>query len=66
MPLSENEVKAICAEIQRVSSTQKMLVRPTLQYLLDILSSSSVVSPADLLHGYLAHIKAADGVVKVL
>lgn len=66
MPLSDNEVKAICAEIQSMSSTQKMLVRPTLQYLLDLLSSSSVVSPADLLHSYLAHIKAVDGVVKVL
>ena len=49
-----------------MSTSQKMLVRPTLQCLLDLVSSSFVVSPADVLLGYLAHIKAVDGVVKVL
>lgn len=66
MPLFEDEIKALRAEIQHVSSTQKMLARPALNIMLDLISPSSVVSRAELLRRYLAQIKAADGVIKVM
>lgn len=65
MPLSKKETKAIHAEIERISSTEKMLFKPALHVLLDLISSFSGGSHAEILHGYLAHVKVAEGVEKV-
>ena len=66
MSLSENEIKAMHAEIQHVSSTKKLLARPALQAMLDLINPSFRISPVELLRQYLARIKAAEGSVKVL
>ena len=65
MSLSENEIKAMSAEIQHVSSTKKLLARPALQVMLDLINPSFSISPVELLRQYLARIKAAEGLVKV-
>ena len=66
MSLSDNEIKAMQAEIQHVSSTKKLLARPALQAMLDLTNPSFNISPLELLRQYLARIKAAEGLVKVL
>ncbi len=66
MSLSETEIKAMHAEIQQVSSTKKLLARPALQAMLDLINPSFSISPVELLRQYLARIKAAEGLVKVL
>ena len=65
MSLSENEIKAMSAEIQHVSSTKKLLARPTLKIMLDLINPSFNISPVELLRQYFARIKAAEGLVKV-
>jgi len=65
MPFSENEIKAMKAEIQHVSSTKKMLARPALQVMLDLIDPLFPISPVDLLRQYLTRIKAAESLVKV-
>ena len=65
MSLSENEIKAMSAEIQHLSSTKKLLARPALQVMLDLINPSFSTSPVELLREYLARIKAAEGLVKV-
>ena len=65
MLFSENELNAISAEIQHVSSTKKLLARPALQVMLDLINPSFNISPVELLRQYLAHVKAAEGLVKV-
>ena len=66
MPLSANDLEALHSEIQRVSSTQKMIIKPALHLMLDLLNPSLNVSPAELLRRYLANIQAVDGLAKVL
>ena len=61
----ENEIKAMNAEIQHVSSTKKLLARPALQVMLDLINPSFRISPVELLRQYLARIKAAEYIVKV-
>jgi len=65
MPFSENEIRTMHTEIQHVSSSKKLLARPALQVLLDLINPSFSISPVELLRQYLAHIKAAEGLVKV-
>lgn len=65
MPISEEEVNALEAEIQRLSSTKKISVRHTLIRILELIRPSPDVSSAELLYNYLAQIKAGEGVVKV-
>ena len=65
MSLSGNDIKAMHAEIQKVSSTKKLLARPALQAMLDLINPSFTISPLELLRQYLARIKAAEGLVKV-
>ncbi|KAL8819880.1 MAG: hypothetical protein Q9191_007638 [Dirinaria sp. TL-2023a] len=66
MSLSENEIKAMHAEIQHVSSTKKLLARPALQAMLDLINPSFSISPVELLRQYLARIKAAEGSLKIV
>lgn len=65
MSLSDNEIKAMHAEIQHVSSTKKLLARPALQAMLDLINPSFSISPLELLRQYIARIKAVEGLVKV-
>lgn len=65
MPFSENEIRTMHAEIQHVSSSKKLLARPALQVMLDLINPSFSISPVELLRQYLARIKAAEGLVKV-
>ena len=65
MSLSENEIKALHAEIQHVSSTKKLLARHTLQVMLDLLDPLFSISPVEFLRRYIACIEAAEGLVKV-
>ncbi|KAL2056961.1 hypothetical protein ABVK25_002700 [Lepraria finkii] len=65
MSLSENEIKAMSAEIQHLSSTKELLARPALQVMLDLINPSFSISPVELLREYLARIKAAEGLVKI-
>jgi len=65
MSLFESEIKAMHAEIQHVSSTKKLLARPALQAMLDLINPSFGISPVELLRQYLARIKAVEGLVKV-
>ena len=66
MSLFENGIEAMHAEIQHVSSTKKLLARPALQAMLDLVNPSFSTSPVEILRQYLARIKAAEGSVKVL
>lgn len=66
MALSENEINDIYTEIQYMSSTQKILVRPALHTMLDLICPSFSVLPAETLRRYLARIKVVNGLVKVL
>lgn len=66
MPLSENEIKAIHTEIQLVSSTKKLLARPALHAMLDLINPSFGISPAEFFRCYLARIMAVDDLVKVI
>jgi hypothetical protein len=65
MTFSENEIKAIKAEIKYVSSTKKLLAKPALQVMLDLINPSFSISPVELLRQYLARIKADECLVKV-
>lgn len=65
MPNSEKEIMALQAEIQRLSLTQKTPIRHAFNTLLELISSSSGVSSAELFYNYLAQIKAGEDVVKV-
>ncbi|MCJ1383559.1 hypothetical protein MMC17_006673 [Xylographa soralifera] len=65
MPLSENEIKAIHTEILHVSSTKKLLARPVLQSMLNLIDPSLGISPVEFLHQYIAHLNAAEGLVKI-
>lgn len=65
MPFSDNEIRATHAEIQHVSASKKLLARPALQFMLDLIIRSSSISPLELLRQYLAHIEAAEGLIKV-
>jgi len=65
MSFSENEIKAMDAEIQHVSSTKKLLARPALQLMLDLTNPSFPISPVELLRQYLARITATECLVKV-
>ena len=49
MSFSENEIKAMNAEIQHVSSTKKLLARPALPVMLDLINPSFPISPVELL-----------------
>ena len=66
MSLSENEIKALNAEIQHVSSTEELLARPALQAMLDLINPSFSIAPVEFLRRYLARTKAAECPVKVL
>lgn len=66
MPLSANDLEALHSEIQRVSSTQKIIIKPALHLMLDLLNPLLDVSPAELLRRYVANIQAAYGIEKVL
>lgn len=62
MPISKKKTKAIYAEIERISSTEKMLVKPALYVLLDFISSFSGGLHAEIFHGYLAYVKGVEKV----
>ncbi len=66
MSLSDNEIRAMHAEIQQVSTTKKLLARPALQAMLDLINPTFSISPLDYLRQYLARVTAAEGLVKVL
>jgi hypothetical protein len=65
MSLSEDEIKAINAEIEHISSTKKMLARPALQFMLNLINPSFSISSVELFRQYLTRIKAAECIVKV-
>ena len=65
MSHSENEIKALNAEIQHVSPKKKLLARPTLEVILQLIEHSPGISPVEFLRQYLAHLKAAEGLLKV-
>jgi hypothetical protein len=63
--LSDAEIEALAAEIQGVSSKDKMLVRPTLQALLLLIRTSADASLFETVRKWLSEIKLTKGVVKV-
>jgi hypothetical protein len=63
--LSDAEIEALAAEIQGVSSKDKMLVRPTLQALLLLIRTSADASLFEIVRKWLSEIKLTEGVVKV-
>jgi hypothetical protein len=63
--LSDAEIEALAAEIQGVSSKDKMLARPTLQALLLLIRTSADASLFEIVRKWLSEIKLAEGVVKV-
>jgi hypothetical protein len=63
--LSDAEIEALAAEIQGVSSKEKMLVRPTLQALLLLIRTSANASLLEIVRKWLSEIKLTEGVVKV-
>jgi hypothetical protein len=68
MSLSDAEIEALTAGVQDVSSTQKLLARPALKSLLNLINTSVNISPvaaAELLRGWLSRIHSAEGLVKV-
>ncbi len=65
MSNSATGVKDLQAEIQRLSSTHKISKKHAFDTLLELISSSPIVSNTELLYNYLVQIKAGEGVVKV-
>jgi hypothetical protein len=65
MQLSDAEMEALAAEIQGVSSKEKMLVRPALQALLFLIRTSADASLVEIVRKWLSQIKLAETVVKV-
>ncbi len=65
MQLSDAEMEALAAEIQGVSSKEKMLVRPALQALLSLIRTSADASLVEIVRKWLSQIKLAEAVVKV-
>jgi hypothetical protein len=63
--LSDAEIEALAAEIQGVSSKDKMLVRPTLQALLLLIRTSADASLFEIVRKWLSEIKLTEGIVKV-
>jgi hypothetical protein len=63
--LSDAKVEALAAEIQGVSSKERMLTRPTLQALLLHIRTSSEASLFEIVRTWLYELKLAKGVVKV-
>ncbi len=47
MPLSANDLEALHSEIQRVSSTQEIVIKLALHLMLDLLNPSLDVSPGE-------------------
>jgi hypothetical protein len=65
MSLSADEIKAIDAEIQHISSTKKMLARHALLFMLNLIKPSFSILSVELFRQYLSRIKASEGIVKV-
>jgi hypothetical protein len=55
----------LAAEIKGVSSKEKMLVRPTLQALLLLISRSADASLLEIVRKWLSEINLTEGVVKI-
>jgi hypothetical protein len=63
--LSNAEIEALAAEIQGVSSKERMLIRPTLQALLLHIRTSADASLFEIVRTWLSELKLTKGVVKV-
>jgi len=63
--LSDAEIEALAAEIQGVSSKERMLIRPTLQALLLHIRTSADASLFEIVRTWLSKLKLTEGVVKV-
>jgi hypothetical protein len=63
--LSDAEIEFLAAEIQGVSSNDKMLARPNLQALLLLIRTSADASLFEIVRKWLSEIKSTEGVVKV-
>jgi hypothetical protein len=61
--LSDAEIEALAAEIEAVSSKEKVHLRPVLRALLEVINKPADASP--LLHKWLSRVQVAESVVKV-
>lgn len=61
-----DEVKVITMEISHVGSNKKLLAKPALQLMLELINPNHNISPISILKEYVASIGAAEDVVKVL
>jgi hypothetical protein len=65
MQLSDAEIEALTAEIQSVSSKEKLLARPALYAMLSLIRASADSSLIEILRMWLSRIKLSESVVKV-
>jgi hypothetical protein len=61
--LSDAEIEALAAEIEVVSSKEKVHLRPVLRALLEVINKPADTAP--LLHKWLSRVQVAENVVKV-